>query len=165
MSIVGSYLRLSPAEFARALEEPGRAREFKQEQAALEHRRGPSELRFHDTEKAWAGLAHLLARRGLPTCVIDGEDELPGDEDWGYGPPRLLAPDRLAAALGELGELPFDALADGVTPAELAAAEVYPARMWDDPFALEYLAAHWTDLRRYLDRAARYRHGLLIWYS
>ncbi|RAJ33283.1 uncharacterized protein DUF1877 [Kitasatospora sp. SolWspMP-SS2h] len=166
MSIIGSYLRLAPAEFARALEEPGWVREFAREQAALEHRRDPSELRFHDTGKSWAALAHLLARRGLPTEPVHGGTPLPGDEDWGYGPPTLLAPDRVAAAVRELADLPFDTLAAGLTPADLAAAEVYPVRLWaDDPSALDHLSAHYTDLLRYLTRTARYRHGLLIWYS
>ncbi|MFD7731393.1 YfbM family protein [Kitasatospora phosalacinea] len=166
MSIVGSYLRLAPAEIARVREEPVRAREFKVEQAAREHLRDPAELRFHDTDKAWAGLAHLFARHGLPTEVIHGGEVLSEDEDWGYGPPFLLAPDVVADAVRQLADRPFDALADGLTPADLAAAEVYPTGLWArDPFALDYLAAHYVALLRYLTRTARYRHGLLLWYS
>ncbi|QKW18809.1 YfbM family protein [Kitasatospora sp. NA04385] len=166
MSIIGSYLRLAPAELVRAREEPGWAREFKAEQAALERGRGPAELRFHDTGKAWAGLAHLYARHGLPTEVVHGGDVLPGDEDWGYGPPFLLPPDRVADAARQLAAVPFDVLADGLTPADLAAAEVYPTGLWSrDASALDHLAAHHADLLRYLTRTARYRHGLLLWYS
>ncbi|MFB7948067.1 YfbM family protein [Kitasatospora phosalacinea] len=172
MSIIGSYLRLAPAEIVRAREEPGWARAFKAEQAAGERLRGPAELRFHDTDKAWAGLAHLFARHGLPTEVIHGGEPLTGDgdedgdEDWGYGPPFLLAPDVVADAARQLADVPFGALADGLAPADLAAAEVYPTGLWArDPFALEYLAAHHAALLRYLTRTARYRHGLLLWYS
>ncbi len=65
-----------------------------------------------------------------------------------------------------MADLPFDTLAAGLTPADLAAAEVYPVRLWaGDPSALDHLSAHYTDLLRYLTRTARYRHGLLIWYS
>ncbi|BAJ27440.1 MULTISPECIES: YfbM family protein [Kitasatospora] len=165
MSVIGSYLRLAPAEIARVLAEPGWVAGFKAEQAALERGRGPSELRFHDTEKAWAGLAHLYARRGLPVEVVEGGEPLPEEDDWGYGPPSLLAPEQVADAARRLAAVPFAELVDGLDPTVLAAAEVYPVRMWDDPFAFEYLAAHHADLLRYLERAARYRHGLLVWYS
>ncbi|MFF4342664.1 YfbM family protein [Kitasatospora sp. NPDC001540] len=166
MSIIGSYLRLAPVEIARALEVPGWAREFKAEQAAQERRRGPAELRFHDTGKAWAGLAHLYARHGLPTEVVHGGDALPGDEDWGYGPPALLTPERVADAARVLAAVPFAALVDGLDPADLAAAGVYPVGLWSrDPFAFEYLAAHHAGLLRHLTRTARYRHGSLVWYS
>ncbi|MEV4560258.1 YfbM family protein [Kitasatospora sp. NPDC049285] len=165
MSVIGSYFRLKAADLDRALREPGWAREFMREQAVDEPRRSPSERRFHDTEKSWAALAHLLALRGLPSEIVHGDRPLPGDEDWGYGPPRTLTSDQVAAAAGQLADVRFADLAADVTPADLAAAEVYPTGLWSDPYALDYVGAHYGELLAYLTRTARYRHGLLVWYS
>jgi len=41
------------------------------------------------TDKAWAGLQHLLAKAGIPVDIVGGGEPL-SDDMWGYDPPRLL---------------------------------------------------------------------------
>ncbi|KDN86543.1 YfbM family protein [Kitasatospora cheerisanensis] len=165
MSILGSYLRLSPAEIDRALQQPGWAARFGADRAEQDERCAPAERRCHRTGTAWPGLAHLLARHDLPADLVHGERPLPDDEDGGYGPPRLLTPEQVAAVASRLADLPFDALAADRTPADLAAAGLGPASLWTDPHAFEHLAAEYAALRAFLDRTARYRHGLLVRYA
>ncbi|GGQ93426.1 YfbM family protein [Kitasatospora griseola] len=156
MSILGSYLRLSAADLARAVEQPGWAEEFRDEQTEREELRAPSERRLHETGPAWDELAVLLGRCDLPADLVHGDRPLPGAEDWGYGPPRLLMPEQVAAVERRLADLPFDVLAAGLDPAELGD---------DDPHALDHLAAEYAALRTFLARTARYRHGLLVRYA
>ncbi|MFJ1795830.1 DUF1877 family protein [Kitasatospora griseola] len=156
MSILGSYLRLSAADLARAVEQPGWAEEFRDEQTEQEELRASSEQRLHETGPAWDELAVLLGRRDLPADLVHGDRPLPGAEDWGYGPPCLLAPEQVAAVESRLADLPFDVLAAGLDPAALGD---------DDPHALDHLAAEYAALRAFFARTARYRHGLLVWYA
>lgn len=43
-------------------------------------------------------LRFLLARAEFPVNVIHGEEPFAEDEDWGYGPPRYLRPERVQLA-------------------------------------------------------------------
>ncbi|GLW55786.1 hypothetical protein [Kitasatospora phosalacinea] len=58
----------------------------------------------------------------------------------------------------QLADRPFDALADGLAP-----AEGHPTGLRArGPSAFEHLAAHHAALLRHLTRTARHRHGLLL---
>ncbi|MEV7121531.1 DUF1877 family protein [Kitasatospora griseola] len=103
MSILGSYLRLSAADLARAVEQPGWVEEFRDEQAEL---RTPSEQRLHETGPAWGEPAVLLGRCDLPADLVHGDRPLPGADDRGYGPPRLRTPEQVAAVERRLADLP-----------------------------------------------------------
>ncbi|PJN22078.1 DUF1877 family protein [Kitasatospora sp. CB02891] len=155
-SILGSFLRLSAADLARAVERPGWGEEFRDGLAEREELRAPSERRLHETGPAWDESAVLLGRRDLPADLVHGDRPLPGAEGWGYGPPRLLTPEQVAAVERRLADLPFDVLAADLDPHALGG---------DDPHALDHLAAEYAAPRTFLARTARYRHGLLIRYA
>ncbi|MEW2612090.1 DUF1877 family protein [Streptomyces sp. NPDC047880] len=59
---------------------------------------GPAEARHFTTYKTWDMLRFLLARAEFPVNVIHGEEPFAEDEDWGYGPPRYLRPERVQLA-------------------------------------------------------------------
>ncbi|MFF9070149.1 YfbM family protein [Streptomyces sp. NPDC014891] len=165
MSMIGHYLRLTPAELERALQEPGWAAEHAHAQYGGDE--AAAEARVHETDKAWHALDFLLGRRGFPVDVVFGEADMPWPEgeDWGYGPPRLLTADRVRAAVDALEAHAPDSLTDGVTPADLAAAEVYPQIVWERGEEPDWVAAHWADLAKYLRAAAREGDAILLWIS
>ncbi|MEU6312196.1 YfbM family protein [Streptomyces sp. NPDC047014] len=165
MSMIGNYLRLGPAELERALRDPdwaaGHARGlYEREDAA-------AAARVHETDKAWNALDFVLTRRGFPVDVVFGEEDMPwpAGHDWGYGPPRLLAADRVRAAASALAAHNPDTLTSGVTPADLAAANVYPQAIWERGEDPDWVASHWLSLGHYLRAAAREGDALLIWIS
>ncbi|MFD5564781.1 DUF1877 family protein [Kitasatospora griseola] len=153
MSTLGSQLRLSAADLACAVEQPGWGEEFRDEQAEREELRAPSERCLHETGPARDEPAVLLGRFDLPADLVHGDRPRPGAEGRGYGPPRLLTPERVAAVERRLADLPFDVLAADLDPAALGD---------DDPHALDRLAAEYAALRTFLARTACYRHGLLV---
>ncbi|WP_079001902.1 YfbM family protein [Streptomyces sp. AS58] len=131
MSMNGQYLRLAPAELERALHDPDWAAEL----AHPPHDTGApaAAARVQETDKAWHGLNFLLTRRGFPVDVVFGEADMPwpAGHDWGYGPPRLLTADRVRAAVDALDAHAPDTLTNGVTPGDLAAADIYPQIVWE----------------------------------
>ncbi|MER6533362.1 DUF1877 family protein [Streptomyces sp900105755] len=100
MSMIGEYLRVTVAELDRAIQDPDWALDFveKVQDAEEESETVPAEARHFSTYKTWAMLSFLLARAEFPVNVIHGEESFAEDEDWGYGPPRYLRPERVRLA-------------------------------------------------------------------
>ncbi|MGW2490472.1 YfbM family protein [Streptomyces sp. NPDC001606] len=164
MSMIGQYLRVTAAELDRAIQDPGWALDFAEEvqDAEEETRPAPAEARHFSTDKAWDVLRFLLARAEFPVNVIHGEEPFAEDEDWGYGPPRYLRPERVALAVEALRAISYDQLVSGVDPAELTSAEVYPLG-WSEPGALEW-GRHWYHgLTQFLEVAAGADDAVLVW--
>jgi hypothetical protein len=114
-----------------------------------------------DTDKAWAGLQHLLAKAGVPVDVIFGGDSLT-DDMWSYDPPRLLTAADVAEASRFLDSTPFTSLAEHYDPAELTSAGVYPG-IWDEDWALSYLEGYYGRLVALFHAAATEREPILTW--
>ncbi|MFE7486615.1 YfbM family protein [Kitasatospora sp. NPDC057965] len=164
MSMIGRYLRLSAGELERAEREPEWALEFVEElDDADDGERAGGRPRLHETGKAWQALDFLLRRRGFPVDLVHGEGELPGAEDWGYGPPSRIAPDRVRLAAGALAALDPGRLTEGVTGADLAEARVYPQSLWADEDSLHLVTAEYRALTEFLRAVATRRHGVLVW--
>ncbi|MGW4508243.1 YfbM family protein [Streptomyces sp. NPDC004436] len=163
MSMIGKYLRLAPAELERALRDPDWAAEHRSALSGADGLRAAG--RLHTTDRAWRALDFLLSRRGFPVDVVFGEEDLPwpAGHDWGYGPPRLLGAERVRAAVDALDDHAPDALAEGVTPADLAAAKVYPQTAWERGEEPDWAVAHWAALAPFLRSAARQGDALLVW--
>jgi hypothetical protein len=164
MSMMGEYLRVTTAELARAVQDPDWAMELAEsvQDAEEEAEPAPAEARCFSTYKTWDVLRFLLARVDFPVDVIHGEEPFAEDEDWGYGPPRYLRPERVRLASDALRAIPYDELISRVEPAELTRAEVYPL-IWNEPRALEW-ARHWYDgLTRFFDAAAKADNAMLVW--
>ncbi|MEO3977732.1 YfbM family protein [Streptomyces sp. CAU 1734] len=179
MSMIGEYVRLTPAELDRAVRDPDWAWEFVEEQMAADPGDGAPVAggRLHSTGKMWHALEYLLGLRGVGVDVVHGEEEIPGAEDWGYGAPRVISPERVRVAAGAMGAITPEGLVEGVGPAGLAGAGIYPyagsgpgegpdeaAGAGGDPYGgLEDAAAAYQDLAAFFRVAARLRHGLLVW--
>ncbi|MFD9084941.1 YfbM family protein [Streptomyces erythrochromogenes] len=131
MSMNGAYLRVTPAELERALKDPEWALDLADgiQDAQEESEPTPAEARHFTTHQTWHLLGFLLQRSGFPVDIVHGEETLTA-EDWGYGPPRHLTPDRVRLAADTLQQATYDRLIQGVDPVELTEAEVYP-QIWD----------------------------------
>ncbi|MER5352114.1 DUF1877 family protein [Kitasatospora sp. NPDC002551] len=168
MSMIGRYLRLSAAELERAALEPEWALAFVErlddESAEADGGRARGGwARLHGTGKAWQALDFLLRRREFPVDLVHGEEELPGAEDWGYGPPCRIAPDRVRLAVAALAALDPGRLTEGVAPADLAEARVYPQSLWEAEDSLHLVTAEYHALSDFLRAVATRRHGVLVW--
>ncbi|MFC1410308.1 YfbM family protein [Streptacidiphilus sp. N1-12] len=163
MSMIGEYLRLQPAELARALQDPAWALEFAQEIQDTEESDGspPHEARLFSTHQTWDLLGFLLRRRGFPVDIVHGEEPFT-DEDWGYGPPRFLPADRVRVAAETLSRTTYDDLVNGVHHQELQEAGVYPLG-WDTPASLDWARDRFSLLTAFFEAAATDGDSILLW--
>ncbi|MFB1041372.1 YfbM family protein [Streptomyces chrestomyceticus] len=164
MSMIGEYARLASAELDRVSHDPDWAQGFVDEaiEAELDSRPEVSDARCQDVDKAWHALDFLLRRIDFPVDIIHGEEEIPGAEDWGYGPPRFLSPKRVRVAAEALAATPHEALVEGVRPAELAEAEIYPTVVWELGESLDYVTSHYQALVPFFGAAADVGDAMLI---
>nr|WP_203587959.1 YfbM family protein [Actinospica acidiphila] len=164
MSMIGEYLRVTAAELGRAIREPDWALDLVEDvqDAEEETEPAPAEARHFSTYKAWDMLRFLLARVDFPVNVIQGEEPFAEDEDWGYGPPRYLRPERVELAAEAMRATSYDQLLRGVDPAELTSAEVYPLG-WGQPGALEWGRRWYDDLTQFFEAAAGADDAVLVW--
>jgi Domain of unknown function (DUF1877) len=156
MSTITEYARLDPDQLARLrhllADSPQEAYEYAGD---LEN--------TVDTDKAWAGLQHLLAKAGTPIDVIAGGTRM-SEHEWAYDPPRLFSPDEVVAAARFLAATPVASLAELYDPAELEAADVYP-NIWNQEWALSYLEDYYADLVAFFGAAAAAGQAVLTWQS
>lgn len=163
MSMNGEYLRVTPEELARAVEDPEWAMELADEtqDAQEENELAPTEARHFTTHKTWDLLGFLLRRVAIPVDIVHGEEPL-AEDDWGYGPPQYLTADRVQLAADALHQVTYDQLIHGVDHSELAEAGTYP-QMWDSPTSLEWARDLFTSLTAFFQAAASAGHAMLIW--
>lgn len=163
MSMIGEYLRVTPAELERAVEDPDWALELAEQVQDTEEETEPSvaEARHFSTYKCWDMLGFLFRRAGFPVDVVHGEEPLT-EEDWGYGPPKYLPVERARLAAEALGRVSYDDLVQGVDPAELTRAEVYPL-IWDGAETLEWARSWYVSLVTFFSAAARTGDAVLVW--
>ncbi|WP_229893756.1 YfbM family protein [Streptomyces glebosus] len=165
MSMIGEYARVTPAELDRALSDPEWA--LKLVQGRMEAEAAgcpePAAARCLDIDKAWAAVGFLLRRAAFPVDIVHGEQDIPDADDWGYGPPRYLTPAQVRTAAEALAEIPAERLTDGVGPADLAAAQIYPTIVWERGEPLDYVCEHYEQLRPFFRAAADEGDGMLLW--
>ncbi|MEU0274039.1 YfbM family protein [Streptomyces sp. NPDC006307] len=161
MSMIGEYVRLTPAELERALGDPAWAWEFVEELRDAE----PADARCHSTDKAWDAVGFLTRRAGFPVDIVHGEQAVPWDEHWGYGPPRYLTPDQVRAAAEVMAATEGDRLTAGVGPADLAREQVYPATIWERGETLDHVVLHYEALRPFFRDAAGAGDAVMVWIS
>ncbi|MEV7174187.1 YfbM family protein [Streptomyces sp. NPDC093224] len=164
MSINGEYLRVTPEELTRALNDPEWAMDFAEEtqDAQDDNETPPAEARHFTTHGTWHMLDFLLRRSVFPVDIVHGEETVAEAEDWGYGPPRYVTADRVRVAADALTRTTYDRLIRGVDPHELAAAEIYP-QIWDSPTSLEWARDLFTGLTAFFQAAAADGHAVVIW--
>ncbi|MFE1233737.1 YfbM family protein [Streptomyces sp. NPDC058745] len=163
MSMNGEYLRVTPAELDRALKDPEWAWELVEavQDAQEEGEPAPAEARLFTTHQTWHLLGFLLQRSAFPVDIVHGEEPL-APEDWGYGPPQYLTPERVRLAADILHRTTYEQLIQGVDPSELTKAEIYP-QIWDTPASLEWAGDLFTPLTEFFGGAASTGHAMLIW--
>ncbi|MGW4147842.1 YfbM family protein [Streptomyces albogriseolus] len=162
MSMIGEYLRVTAAELERAIQDPDWALGFVEEAQDAEAEPAPAEARHFSTYKTWDMLRFLLSRAEFPVNVIHGEEPFVEDEDWGYGPPKYLRPERVRLAAETLRATSYDQLVSGVDPAELTSAEVYPLG-WSELGSLEWGRPWYGGLTQFFEAAARVDDAMLVW--
>ncbi|MFJ9405837.1 YfbM family protein [Streptomyces sp. NPDC101393] len=167
MSMIGEYARVTPAELDRARRDPEWALDLVSARMNAEPADGtdPAAARCLDIDKAWDAVGFLLRRTSFPVDIVHGEEELANADDWGYGPPRCLAPDRVRAAAEALASISGADLTAGVDPADLARSEVYPTIVWErgGGESLDYVREHYDALRPFFRAAADDGDGMLVW--
>lgn len=169
VSMIGNWLRVTPAELAKAREDLDWAYELAQGAQDTES------SRLYELGKAWHAFDFLLERHGFSVPIVIGaesfvdtsddefdEDAEDADTDWGYGPPSYLTPEQVATAATELAALTEEALTRGVDPAELTRAEIYPS-VWDRPGELDWIVHHLAYVRKFFAAAAKSGDGIICW--
>jgi hypothetical protein len=162
--MIGQYLRVTPSELAKALDDPDWAIDLAAEILNEEEERElTADVSRHlSTDKVWHALAYLLHRAGFPVDVVYGESPL-GAEDWGNGPAHYLTPAEVAEAATALAALPYEKLVEGIEPADLNAADIYPLDSWTSPAALDWPRPWYEALPPYFQSAATAGDALILW--
>jgi uncharacterized protein DUF1877 len=135
--------------------------------AALELTDGEGELA--DLDKAWHGIHYLLTgeadESGTPLEFLVAGGTFVGDEDVGYGPPRVFTSAEVRVIAAALAAVTDDDLRSRFTPEAMMRAEIYP-EVWDrdpkDDDTLGYLMEHVAILRGVMTTVSSRGHGLLV---
>ena len=164
MSMIAEYVRLRPHEFTELqrllLDGPREADDYASDLQMDDEDEGVSPRCMH-TDKAWAGLQHLLAKAGMPVDIVFGGEPL-SDDIWGIDPPRMLIAADVAETARFFYGTSFASLAEHYDPAELTSAAVYPG-IWDQDWALAYLEDYYGRLVALFHAAATEREQILTW--
>ncbi|ROO86620.1 uncharacterized protein DUF1877 [Actinocorallia herbida] len=160
----GRYARITARKLGAAIVDEKWARGYVEAlaEAAAEAPAPPERARTLGIAWTWQALAFLLARAAFPVDLVHGGKEFAAD-GWGHGPPRYLEPDEVTQAAQALVGTPFTTLAEGLSPADLAAADLYPSAKWTSPDALIEVQSFYEPLRAFVRAAAREREALLLW--
>ena len=138
---------------------PGEAAELVESTDSIESLlESADEETFVDLDKAWHGIHWLLT--GSQDSTDDVTSEVifggkPVGEDLGYGPARLLDPERVRAVASTLRDLPADELRRRVDLKAMSVAELYPD-IWDETDVIdEYLVPAYDRLCAFYADAAQ----------
>ena len=174
MSMNGKYARLTPAELRQAIDNPEWVEDHVEQLQDVLDEAELSESdwdgsddplgrsRLYSTGQAWHLLAYLLERASFPVGVVHGEHVLDSEQDWGYGPASYLTPDRVQYASNALHATPYSQLAQGVTIADLNAAQIYPSP-WNEEAGVEWGLERYERLTDFFGAAADAADAVLCW--
>jgi len=159
--------RARPGLFSRLFGAPTRPNAPSTPPAALELTDGEGDL--GDLDKSWHGIHYLLTgsadESGTPLqfLVAGGTDV--GDEDVGYGPPRVFTSAEARAIASALSAVTDAELRSRFAPDAMMRAEIYP-EIWDrdpkDDDTLGYLMEYVAILRDAMSTVTSRGHGLLV---
>ncbi|WP_369375801.1 YfbM family protein [Promicromonospora sp. Populi] len=158
--MIGEYIRLAPGDFRKALSEPEWARDMIDELWEAEDEEDP---RLFDIDKAWHGLSLVFERAGVSRAVVFGDDPVPGADDWGYGPPSSLSPERVAELAAVLRSLDGQGSVEAVPVEAFLEGDIYPQGIWNEPDSGPYLVSHLEGLTTFFVDAADAGMGVLVW--
>lgn len=161
--MIGEYMRLNPDDLQHAIDDHAWALGTLEVLWDVEDEGGARDPMLFDVDKAWHGIAFVLERAGCPTAAVFGDEQVPGAEDWGYGPPSTLSPERVRELAAALASLDVSAAVDAVSAKDLIEAEIYPVGIWQGPDAHSYIAHHLERLTAFFGEAAQADMGMLVW--
>jgi len=122
-----------------------------------------------DLDKSWHGIHYLLTgtadESGTPLEFLVAGGTFVGDEDIGYGPPRVFTSAETRAIAGLLATVSDDELRSRFAPDAMMRAEIYPEIRDRDPTdddTLGYLMEYVAILREAMTTVTSRGHGLLV---
>lgn len=152
MSMIGNYVRVSPARLAELRANPDSIMDFLY----------PDDLcslaNHLDIDKAWHAIHFLLngqtweGKPPLINAVLGGEAI--GDVDVGYGPARFLEPDDVRTLADALSYISSAELLERFDPHALNDAEIYPHGWSGKGHEQEYIAGNYQRLVEFVRAAA-----------
>jgi hypothetical protein len=159
MSITGRYVRVAAGDLEWLNRDPEAFMEASMASMTPGWENDPSTQPWISIEKAWAALGYLLAKAtdGTIDVVFGGT---PIGEDWGFGPPRYVAPDEIRQAADMLSRTPFDRLAAHYDARQLRDAKIYPG-VWDED-DLRGLEIDYETLVEFFAVAAKSGDGMVL---
>jgi hypothetical protein len=150
MSMIGSFVAVTPAQLRGFLDDPDSVASFLCPD-------DDEPVNSIDIDKSWHGIHFLLTGEtegGQPPLsqVVLGGTEI-GD-DVGYGPARYLTPEQVKQVASALAALSRSQLASRFSAAAFEAADVYP-QIWDEgQEALDYLLENYDVLVEFYRQAS-----------
>lgn len=164
MGMSAYFLRTPPARLAEMQADPNSAADAVFA-AAEDAPDGTSDV-FLDVDKSWHMIHFLLTGDALfesdspyGDVVMGGE---PLGDDQGYGPARVLTPERVKAAAAVLADLPGAELWSRFDAGEAQTEAIYPD-IWDEgDEARDYVLGYYEDLRRLYAKAAEAGDGMAL---
>jgi hypothetical protein len=128
--------------------------------------------RAADLDKAWHGIHFLLTGSPWggepPLCFLLGGGATLGDEDFGYGPARVLQLQEVVAFDDVLSEISIEEFRSRFNPTLMQKNDIYPD-IWDrkpeDDDTLGYLCEYFETLKSFVHTAREKNAGLLIFLS
>lgn len=156
MGMYVSFVRLTPAELAKAEKDPEWAEEFAE---GVYDTDDPDPLADVSLEKSWDGLTYLTDQAGAHFGLLDSGTRIIADDSCLDGWDAELVKSKAEL----LSQTPFSTLAAHFDPAAMMAADIYP-RVWDaNPEAeLESLEWHYGQLVEFFTAAAATDHAVLM---
>jgi hypothetical protein len=123
-----------------------------------------------DLDKAWHGIHYVLTGSAdagaAPLDFLLEGGRYVGDEEIGYGPPWAFTSAETKNIADALSAVTDDQIAARYDPRAMAAAGVYPEKLWDrgdtSGEAFRYLTEYLTILRATVAEAVGRGHGLLL---
>ncbi|HOX17284.1 MAG TPA: YfbM family protein [Spirochaetales bacterium] len=120
-----------------------------------------------DADKSWHGIHYLLCGspwdgQGPFHDLAFGGESL-GDEDWGYGPARVLAPEAVASIRTALDTISFTALRGRFETEVLGNREILPG--FEDASDFDYLEYHFERIKAWFAKTADSGAAMLAWIS
>lgn len=160
MGMIGNYARVGTADVDAARTDPEQLHK-----RLLDARFDEADDTVIDVDKAWGGLGYLAERAGCSVHLGWGGEPI-ADEDWGYGPPRVLTAAEVAGVADFLRDKDFVDLAQHYDAEHMETSGLAPGTRWDDDQAsLDYLAGHYGALRGLILAAADAGEPIVLWIS
>lgn len=113
---------------------------------------------FVEIDQSWNGIFWLLTGQVESAEGVLGDAILGGEaleEEFGYGPPKLLSPERVVAVARALEGIDAETLRARFDAEAMRAAGVYPEGIWSEAGIFdEFIAPNHRDVQRFYTHAA-----------